>query len=117
MDRLVISDVPESMLEGKRVFVRVDFNVPIKNGKINATLPKSSDPETITLEEAVALVKAKAEKGGRKKARKRTKAKAGSKTKSATKQKSKTEKSTSSGTKSGPKSKAKKSKSKATSPE
>ncbi len=35
MNRLVISDVPDSMLEGKRVFVRVDFNVPIKGGKIN----------------------------------------------------------------------------------
>lgn len=35
MHRLVISDVPDSMLEGKRVFVRVDFNVPIKGGEIN----------------------------------------------------------------------------------
>ena len=35
MHRLVISEVPDSMLEGKRVFVRVDFNVPIRDGKIN----------------------------------------------------------------------------------
>jgi phosphoglycerate kinase len=34
-NKLVISDIPDSMLQGKRVFVRVDFNVPIRNGKIN----------------------------------------------------------------------------------
>ena len=69
----------------------------VKNGKINATLPKSADPETITLEEAVALVKAKAEKGGAKKTRARakpkaktTKTKAKSATKSTAKAKSKT---------------------------
>ena len=33
--KLVISDIPASMLEGKRVFVRVDFNVPIREGKIS----------------------------------------------------------------------------------
>ena len=33
--KLVISDIPASMLEGKRVFVRVDFNVPIRDGKIS----------------------------------------------------------------------------------
>lgn len=33
--KLVISDIPGSMFEGKRVFVRVDFNVPIREGKIS----------------------------------------------------------------------------------
>jgi len=35
MNRMVISDVPDSVLRGKRVFVRVDFNVPIRDGKIS----------------------------------------------------------------------------------
>jgi len=35
MDKLVISDLPDSEIEGKRVFVRVDFNVPIRDGKIS----------------------------------------------------------------------------------
>lgn len=35
MNKLVISDLPDSALEGKRVFVRVDFNVPIRDGKIS----------------------------------------------------------------------------------
>ncbi|MGI9387494.1 MAG: type I DNA topoisomerase, partial [Methyloligellaceae bacterium] len=39
----------------------------VKHGKINATLPKSADPEKITLDEAVQLIAAKAEKGGTKK--------------------------------------------------
>ncbi len=35
MNKLVISDLQDSAIEGKRVFVRVDFNVPIRNGKIS----------------------------------------------------------------------------------
>ncbi len=35
MSKLVISDLPDSSFEGKRVFVRVDFNVPIRDGKIS----------------------------------------------------------------------------------
>ncbi len=35
MSKLVISDLPDSEFEGKRVFVRVDFNVPIRDGKIS----------------------------------------------------------------------------------
>jgi DNA topoisomerase-1 len=37
----------------------------VKWEKVNATLPKDADPETLTLDEAVALVSAKAAKGGK----------------------------------------------------
>lgn len=35
MSKLVISDLPDSTYKNKRVFVRVDFNVPIRDGKIS----------------------------------------------------------------------------------
>jgi DNA topoisomerase-1 len=35
----------------------------VTDGKVNATLPKDSDPASVTLEEAVALIAARAEKG------------------------------------------------------
>lgn len=35
MDKLVIADLSESNFDNKRVFVRVDFNVPIKDGTIS----------------------------------------------------------------------------------
>jgi 3-phosphoglycerate kinase len=35
MAKIVISDLPDSVFEGMRVFVRVDFNVPIKDGMIS----------------------------------------------------------------------------------
>jgi len=35
MSKLVVSDLPDSEFKGERVFVRVDFNVPIRNGKIS----------------------------------------------------------------------------------
>jgi len=35
VSKLVVSDLPDSEYEGKRVFVRVDFNVPIRDGKIS----------------------------------------------------------------------------------
>jgi phosphoglycerate kinase len=35
VDKLVISDLSESDFDNKRVFVRVDFNVPIKDGAIS----------------------------------------------------------------------------------
>ncbi len=50
----------------------------VKHGKINATIPKGLDPETIAIEQACELIKAKAEKGGKKQAK--TKAKATKKT-------------------------------------
>ncbi|WP_269582540.1 type I DNA topoisomerase [Roseibium sp. Sym1] len=39
----------------------------VKHGKINATLPKDSDPTAVTLEQALELIAAKAAKGGTKK--------------------------------------------------
>lgn len=47
----------------------------IKHGKINATLPKDKEPESITMEEAVALIAAKAEKSPAKGKAKTAKAK------------------------------------------
>jgi len=38
----------------------------VKHGKLNATLPKEKDPQAVTLEEAVALLEAKAAKGKKK---------------------------------------------------
>ncbi len=35
MSKLVVSDLPDLAYKGKRVFVRVDFNVPIRDGKIS----------------------------------------------------------------------------------
>ena len=35
VNKLLISDLPDSEIEGKKVFVRVDFNVPIKDGRIS----------------------------------------------------------------------------------
>jgi DNA topoisomerase-1 len=36
----------------------------VKHGKINATIPSSSDPASVTLDEAVALIAARAAKAG-----------------------------------------------------
>ena len=36
----------------------------VTNGKINATIPRGTDPESIDLEQAAALISAKAESGG-----------------------------------------------------
>ncbi|MEM8663493.1 MAG: DNA topoisomerase, partial [Pseudomonadota bacterium] len=40
----------------------------VNHGKINATLPKGSDPQSVTLEEALTMIAAKAAKGSTKKA-------------------------------------------------
>ncbi|WND02464.1 type I DNA topoisomerase [Temperatibacter marinus] len=40
----------------------------VNHGKINATLPKGTDPESVTMEQAVEWLEAKAAKGGKKKA-------------------------------------------------
>ena len=47
------------------------FGPYVKCGKINATLPKDKDPESVTLEEAVELIAAKAAKTGKKPAAKK----------------------------------------------
>jgi DNA topoisomerase-1 len=50
----------------------------VKHGKVNATIPKGIEPEALTMEEAVKLIAARAEKEGSKpaKAAKTAKAKA-----------------------------------------
>ena len=40
------------------------FGAYVNHGKINATLPKGTDPASVTLDEAIAHLKAKAEGGG-----------------------------------------------------
>ncbi|TCT39109.1 DNA topoisomerase I [Martelella mediterranea] len=69
----------------------------VKWGKINATLPKGKDPQAITLEEALPLIAAKAEKSGTKKKTpaKKTAAKKTTAKKTTTKAKTATKKTTS----------------------
>ena len=43
----------------------------MKFGKINATLPKDMEPESVTLEQALELIEAKVKKGGKKPAPKK----------------------------------------------
>jgi DNA topoisomerase I len=67
--------------DGGKITVRDGRYGPYVNwGKVNATLPKGSDPMAITLDEALALVAAKAGKSGSGKSaagsKSRTKAKA-----------------------------------------
>jgi DNA topoisomerase-1 len=51
--------------EGGPVTIREGKYGPyVSHGKINATIPRSRDPATITLDEAVSLIAAKAEAGG-----------------------------------------------------
>lgn len=47
----------------------------VNHGKINATLPKDTEPTSVTLEQALELIAAKAAKGGKKKAAKKKVAK------------------------------------------
>jgi DNA topoisomerase-1 len=49
----------------------------VKHGKVNATIPKSIEPEALTMEEAVKLLAARAESGKTGKSAKTTKAKGG----------------------------------------
>ena len=51
--------------EGGKVSVKAGrFGSYVNHGKINATIPKGTDPASLTLEEAVELLKAKAAGGG-----------------------------------------------------
>jgi DNA topoisomerase-1 len=61
----------------------------VRHGKVNATLPKDVTPESVTLEEALAMIAAKAAKGGTGKAKtaKKAPAKKAAKAKAATEEK------------------------------
>src|SRR5690606_23147481 len=62
--------------EGGSVTLRAGrFGPYVTHGKINATIPKSRDAESITLDEAVSLIAAKAENGTGKPAKKKAAAK------------------------------------------
>jgi len=63
-----LKDLGEHPDEGGKITVHDGRYGPyVKHGKINATLPKDSDPQSVTLEQAVELIAAKAEKSGKKK--------------------------------------------------
>jgi len=51
----------------------------IKHDKINATIPRDTDPQSVTLEQAIEWIAAKAAKGPKKKPKKKTKKKAAKK--------------------------------------
>ncbi|GGE47213.1 DNA topoisomerase 1 [Agaricicola taiwanensis] len=66
------------------------FGPYVKHGKVNATIPREQSPDDITIEAAVALIAARAEKAGTGKVKAKPKAKAtASKAKAATKPKAK----------------------------
>ena len=80
----------------------------VKHGKINATLPKGTDPQSVTLEQAVALIAAKA--GSKAKGKKPAKASTAKKTAKAAKGKAepaKTKKSAASRSRKSPQAEAK----------
>ncbi len=72
----VIKDLGDHpQLGGKIQVLSGRYGPYVKHGKINATLPKDNEPEQITIEEAVALIAAKAEKGKKPGRAKRTRKK------------------------------------------
>jgi DNA topoisomerase-1 len=76
----------------------------VKHGKINATLPKDADPANLSVDQAVALIAAKAEKSGKKPAKAKSGGKAKAAAKSAKKPATKTaDKADGAGSKSGAK--------------
>ncbi|MGB0631348.1 MAG: topoisomerase C-terminal repeat-containing protein, partial [Alphaproteobacteria bacterium] len=86
----VIGEHPD---DGKPIELRDGRYGPyVKHGKINASLPRDMEPEALSLELAVELIAARAEKVGAKKAAKKKakKAKGKKKSKARSKSKSKT---------------------------
>jgi len=80
-----LKELGEHPDEGGKITVHDGRYGPyVKHGKINATLPKDTDPQTVTLEQAIELIAAKAEKSGKKKPAKK---KAATKKKPAAKKK------------------------------
>lgn len=63
-------------LGGKVEVLSGRYGPYIKHGKVNATIPKGKEPEAVTMEEAVSLIKARMESGGAKGKATRGKAKA-----------------------------------------
>jgi DNA topoisomerase-1 len=61
------SGAPVKVMKGK-------YGPYVSDGKLNATLPQGSDPGSVTMEEAVALLAARAAKGPTKKGGKKAKA-------------------------------------------
>lgn len=59
-----VSEEPVNIFEGR-------YGPYVKCGKLNATIPKDKDPQTLTLEEGVDLINEKAEKTGKKVAKKK----------------------------------------------
>jgi len=51
------------------------FGPYLKHGKVNATLPKGTEPESVTMDEAVSLLAARAARGGKGKPKAKAKAK------------------------------------------
>lgn len=71
-----LKELGEHPEEGGVVTVRDGRYGPyVNHGKINATLPKDMDPQSVTMEKAVELIAEKASKGGKKKTAKKSTAK------------------------------------------
>jgi DNA topoisomerase I len=66
----VLKDLGEHPAGGKIEVLSGRYGPYVKHDKINATVPNGRDPATLTLDEAVELIAARAAKGGKKPARK-----------------------------------------------
>jgi len=67
-----LRELGEHPVEGGPVAVMSGRYGPyVRHGKINATLPRGADPQSVTMEQAVELIAAKAAKGGSKPVRKK----------------------------------------------
>ena len=65
-----MKDLGEHPDGGKIEVLSGRYGPYVKHDKINATIPNGKDPATITVEEAIELIAARAAKGGKKPARK-----------------------------------------------